>query len=115
MQLPDVGINRGNSKMAEDPKLVHGDPLRAESKTGEPPVVGTVRARLKVAFDLDLEEYGIPLIKDVVPPARIAVEVVRALFGEETVGTIPPPRNDVRRLSPPTSVPAKDGEDTGES
>ena len=88
--------------MADDAGKVHGEPIRAGSTTGEPPVEGTLRARLKIAFDLDFEEYGIPLIPNVHPPVRIAIEVARALFGEEVVAGLPRPPNDLRRLPPPT-------------
>src|SRR3989338_6329443 len=91
--------------MAEEERI-HGDPIHAGSSTGERPVEGTLRARLKVEFDLDLEEYGIPLIRGVHPPVRIAIQVARALFGEEAIAGLPPPPNDLRRLSPPTPPPA---------
>lgn len=94
-----------------DSDLKHGDPRPAGSSTGEPPVEGAIRARLRIEFDLDLSNIGGPVIPNVVPPPRIVVEVVRALFGDAAVSSLPPQPNVADKFLP-APKPAESGSGT---
>ena len=86
--------------MPTNDKLVHGQPLVATSETGEPIAVGYVRPRFKIEFDLDLTDWGLGLIRNWRPPARLVREVIRAL-DPDYGNSLPPPANDAKLLAPP--------------
>ena len=99
--------------MAEDGLRLHGKPLDAKSRSGEPQIAADIRARMSITFDLDLTRFGGPLIEDVIPPARILDRVVAVLTeGPGALARLPehPQPNDAMRLLPP-STPERQAQD----
>jgi hypothetical protein len=92
---------------------IHGEPLKLDSRTGEPQMEGVLRTRVTLQFDLDLRRFGGPLIEDVMPPARIIDRAVAVLTMGPKALSAPPknpqPNDQFGKLAPPSGGSADDG------
>lgn len=87
---------------------LHGEPLEADSRSGEPPIAATARVRLQIVFELDLSNYGGPIIPIKNPPARlidrVATLLVRGPEGLAEPAAHPQPNDLFGKLLPPPSA-----------